>query len=147
LGGTYGAGVVDQNVEVPGLPGHLVCGGGNGCVVGHVQLDVVRAEFAGGVLAALRVAGTEVDPMAATDQSACGLIAQAFVAPGDQSIRHGSSLAAASTRLVVGSRYRSAGGPADMAVPGHNGTRWAHPPIAADVPNAPRGYFVVTVKS
>ncbi|WIM87605.1 SAM-dependent methyltransferase [Candidatus Mycobacterium wuenschmannii] len=35
----------------------------------------------------------------------------------------------------------------DMAVPGNAWTRWAHPPIPADVPNAPRGYFVEAVKA
>ena len=30
----------------------------------------------------------------------------------------------------------------DMAVPGNKWKRWAHPAIPADVPNAPRGYFV-----
>ena len=28
----------------------------------------------------------------------------------------------------------------DMAVPGNEWKRWAHPPVPADVPNAPRGY-------
>ena len=35
----------------------------------------------------------------------------------------------------------------DMAVPGNRWKRWAHPPIPADVPNAPRGYFVEAVKA
>jgi methyltransferase (TIGR00027 family) len=35
----------------------------------------------------------------------------------------------------------------DMAVPGNTWARWAHPPIPADVPNAPRGYFVEAVKA
>ncbi len=35
----------------------------------------------------------------------------------------------------------------DMAVPGHTWKRWAHPPVPADVPNAPRGYFVEAVKA
>jgi methyltransferase (TIGR00027 family) len=35
----------------------------------------------------------------------------------------------------------------DMAVPGNAWARWAHPPVPADVPNAPRGYFVEAVKS
>ena len=35
----------------------------------------------------------------------------------------------------------------DMAVPGNNWKRWAHPPIPADVPNAPRGYFVEAIKA
>ncbi len=34
----------------------------------------------------------------------------------------------------------------DMAVPGNEWKRWAHPPVPADVPNAPRGYFVEAVK-
>jgi methyltransferase (TIGR00027 family) len=34
----------------------------------------------------------------------------------------------------------------DMAVPGHRWKRWAHPPVPADVANAPRGYFVEAVK-
>jgi hypothetical protein len=35
----------------------------------------------------------------------------------------------------------------DMAVPGNEWKRWAHPPIPADVPNAPRGYFVEAIKA
>lgn len=35
----------------------------------------------------------------------------------------------------------------DLAVPGHKWKRWAHPPVPADVPNAPRGYFVQAVKA
>jgi methyltransferase (TIGR00027 family) len=35
----------------------------------------------------------------------------------------------------------------DMAVPGNEWKRWAHPPIPADVPNAPRGYFVEAAKA
>jgi hypothetical protein len=35
----------------------------------------------------------------------------------------------------------------DMAVPGNRWKRWAHPPIPADVPNAPRGYFVEAIKA
>jgi methyltransferase (TIGR00027 family) len=35
----------------------------------------------------------------------------------------------------------------DMAVPGNNWKRWAHPPVPADVPNAPRGYFIEAVKA
>jgi methyltransferase (TIGR00027 family) len=35
----------------------------------------------------------------------------------------------------------------DMAVPGNKWKRWAHPPVPADVPNAPRGYFVEAVKA
>jgi methyltransferase (TIGR00027 family) len=35
----------------------------------------------------------------------------------------------------------------DMAVPGHTWKRWAHPPVPADVPNAPRGYFVEAIKA
>jgi methyltransferase (TIGR00027 family) len=35
----------------------------------------------------------------------------------------------------------------DMAVPGNEWKRWAHPPVPADVPNAPRGYFVEAVKA
>jgi methyltransferase (TIGR00027 family) len=35
----------------------------------------------------------------------------------------------------------------DMAVPGNEWKRWAHPPIPADVPNAPRGYFVEATKA
>ncbi|OBK34349.1 methyltransferase [Mycobacterium sp. 1245111.1] len=35
----------------------------------------------------------------------------------------------------------------DMAVPGNTWKRWAHPPVPADVPNAPRGYFVEAVKA
>jgi methyltransferase (TIGR00027 family) len=34
----------------------------------------------------------------------------------------------------------------DMAVPGNKWKRWAHPPVPADVPNAPRGYFVEAIK-
>jgi methyltransferase (TIGR00027 family) len=32
----------------------------------------------------------------------------------------------------------------DMAVPGNKWKRWAHPPIPADVPNAPRGFIEAT---
>jgi methyltransferase (TIGR00027 family) len=35
----------------------------------------------------------------------------------------------------------------DMAVPGNKWKRWGHPPVPADVPNAPRGYFVEAVKA
>jgi hypothetical protein len=35
----------------------------------------------------------------------------------------------------------------DMAVPGSEWKRWAHPPIPADVPNAPRGYFIEAMKA
>jgi methyltransferase (TIGR00027 family) len=35
----------------------------------------------------------------------------------------------------------------DMAVPGNKWKRWAHRPVPADVPNAPRGYFVEAVKA
>jgi methyltransferase (TIGR00027 family) len=35
----------------------------------------------------------------------------------------------------------------DMAVPGNAWKRWEHPAIPADVPNAPRGYFVTAVKN
>jgi methyltransferase (TIGR00027 family) len=35
----------------------------------------------------------------------------------------------------------------DMAMPGHTWKRSAHPPVPADVPNAPRGYFVEAVKA
>jgi methyltransferase (TIGR00027 family) len=35
----------------------------------------------------------------------------------------------------------------DMAVPGHQWKRWVHPPVPADVPNAPRGYFVEAIKA
>ena len=35
----------------------------------------------------------------------------------------------------------------DMAVPGNTWKRWEHPPIPADVPDAPRGYFVEAVKA
>jgi methyltransferase (TIGR00027 family) len=35
----------------------------------------------------------------------------------------------------------------DMAVPGNAWKRWEHPAIPADVPNAPRGYFVEAVKA
>ncbi len=35
----------------------------------------------------------------------------------------------------------------DMAVPGNAWKRWAHPPVPADVPNAPRGYFVEAIKA
>jgi len=35
----------------------------------------------------------------------------------------------------------------DMAVPGNKWKRWVHPPVPADVPNAPRGYFVEAVKA
>jgi methyltransferase (TIGR00027 family) len=35
----------------------------------------------------------------------------------------------------------------DMAVPGNAWGRWPHPPVPADVPNAPRGYFVEAVKA
>jgi methyltransferase (TIGR00027 family) len=34
----------------------------------------------------------------------------------------------------------------DMAVPGNHWGRWEHPAIPADVPNAPRGYFIEAVK-
>jgi methyltransferase (TIGR00027 family) len=34
----------------------------------------------------------------------------------------------------------------DMAVPGNKWKRWVHPPVPADVPNAPRGYFIEAVK-
>jgi methyltransferase (TIGR00027 family) len=35
----------------------------------------------------------------------------------------------------------------DMAVPGHTWKRLPHPPVPADVPNAPRGYFVEARKA
>jgi methyltransferase (TIGR00027 family) len=35
----------------------------------------------------------------------------------------------------------------DMAVPGNAWKRWAHPPVPADVPNVPRGYFVEAIKA
>jgi methyltransferase (TIGR00027 family) len=35
----------------------------------------------------------------------------------------------------------------DMAVPGNTWRRWAHPPIPAEVPNAPRGYFIEAIKA
>jgi O-methyltransferase involved in polyketide biosynthesis len=35
----------------------------------------------------------------------------------------------------------------DMAVPGNAWRRWAHPAIPADVPCAPRGYFVEAVRA
>jgi methyltransferase (TIGR00027 family) len=35
----------------------------------------------------------------------------------------------------------------DMAVPGNKWKRWAHPPIPAEVPNAPRGYFIEAIKA
>jgi O-methyltransferase involved in polyketide biosynthesis len=35
----------------------------------------------------------------------------------------------------------------DMAVPGNEWKRWAHPPISAEVPNAPRGYFIEAMKA
>jgi hypothetical protein len=35
----------------------------------------------------------------------------------------------------------------DMAVPGNRWKRWAHPPIPAEVPNAPRGYFIEAIKA
>jgi hypothetical protein len=35
----------------------------------------------------------------------------------------------------------------DMAVPGNAWKRWAHPPIPADVPSAPRGYFIEASKA
>jgi methyltransferase (TIGR00027 family) len=35
----------------------------------------------------------------------------------------------------------------DMAVPGNAWGRWEHPAVPADVPNAPRGYFVAAVKA
>jgi methyltransferase (TIGR00027 family) len=35
----------------------------------------------------------------------------------------------------------------DMAVPGNEWKRWAHPPIPVDVPNAPRGYFIEAMKA
>ncbi len=35
----------------------------------------------------------------------------------------------------------------DMAVPGNTWKRWAHPAIPADVPGAPRGYFVEAIKT
>ncbi|HEY1841388.1 MAG TPA: SAM-dependent methyltransferase [Mycobacterium sp.] len=35
----------------------------------------------------------------------------------------------------------------DMAVPGNAWKRWEHPAIPADVPGAPRGYFVEAVKT
>jgi methyltransferase (TIGR00027 family) len=35
----------------------------------------------------------------------------------------------------------------DMAVPGNRWGRWPHPPAPADVPDAPRGYFVEAVKA
>jgi hypothetical protein len=35
----------------------------------------------------------------------------------------------------------------DMAVPGNAWKRWEHPAIPADVPGAPRGYFVEAVKA
>jgi hypothetical protein len=35
----------------------------------------------------------------------------------------------------------------DMAVPGNEWKRWAHPPIPADVPKAPRGYFVEAIQA
>jgi methyltransferase (TIGR00027 family) len=35
----------------------------------------------------------------------------------------------------------------DMTVPGNRWKRWAHPPIPADVPNVPRGYFVEAIKA
>jgi len=34
----------------------------------------------------------------------------------------------------------------DMAVPGNRWGRWPHPPVPADVPDAPRGYFVEAAK-
>jgi methyltransferase (TIGR00027 family) len=35
----------------------------------------------------------------------------------------------------------------DMAVPGNKWKRWAHPPFSAEVPNAPRGYFIEAMKA
>lgn len=35
----------------------------------------------------------------------------------------------------------------DMAVPGNEWKRWVHPPIPAEVPNAPRGYFIEAMKA
>jgi len=35
----------------------------------------------------------------------------------------------------------------DMAEPGNRWERWAHPAIPADVPGAPRGYFVEAIKT
>ena len=35
----------------------------------------------------------------------------------------------------------------DMAEPGNEWQRWAHPPIPAEVPNAPRGYFIEAMKA
>jgi methyltransferase (TIGR00027 family) len=35
----------------------------------------------------------------------------------------------------------------DMAVPGHKWKRWPHPPVPAEVPNAPRGYFLEAIKA
>jgi methyltransferase (TIGR00027 family) len=35
----------------------------------------------------------------------------------------------------------------DLAGPGHTWKRWAHPLVPADVPNAPRGYFVEARKA
>jgi len=35
----------------------------------------------------------------------------------------------------------------DMAVPGNEWKRWAHPAIPADVPGAPRGYFIEAIKA
>jgi len=35
----------------------------------------------------------------------------------------------------------------DMAVPGNAWKRWEHPAIPADVPGAPRGYFVEAMKA
>jgi hypothetical protein len=45
-------------------------------------------------LAALGVAGTEMDLMALGDESSGGLVAESLVAAGDQGVRHASSLAA-----------------------------------------------------
>ena len=35
----------------------------------------------------------------------------------------------------------------DMAIPGNEWKRWPHPAIPADVPGAPRGYFIEAVKT
>ena len=35
----------------------------------------------------------------------------------------------------------------DMAVPGTEWKRWAHPPIPPEMPNAPRGYFVEAIET
>src|SRR4029077_3628525 len=116
-----GAGVVDQDVQVPVFVAYPGGRRLDAAVVSRIDVDEGRAELGRSCGATLAVAGTGQHGMTQTDEPPGRLVAQTLVGPGDQRDGHRASLQQAAMGYRPGCRFLSRGpegGQADSGCPG-----------------------------